>query len=228
MGVDQHHRCLAAAVLAPGMVIALWMLVFNVTAFRKAIADAGRALASVQLEDAGRAMARAGVLQVGPLRLLARSADGPRLHDALVSLDTFAAEATDARFEGDTLHAEGVTLVVLEPPVRITAASAQLTLPRATPWAWGPRLQSDARRLSKALALALGIPASMLAASLCASLGLRLGRVRAFLLWSTLGVGALFVINAALAPGAWWPYQPLGPVVVFLGWAFASTRVRET
>ena len=62
------RRRLAAAVLAPGM-IALWMLVFNVTAFRKAIADAGRALASVQLEDAGRAMARAGVLQVGPLRL---------------------------------------------------------------------------------------------------------------------------------------------------------------
>ena len=37
------RRRLAAAVLAPGMVIALWMLVFNVTAFRKAIADAGPA-----------------------------------------------------------------------------------------------------------------------------------------------------------------------------------------
>jgi hypothetical protein len=221
------RRRLTVAVLAPGMVMALWMLVFNVTAFRKAIGDAGRELAVVQLEDAGRAMARAGVLQVGPLRVLARSAEGPRLHDALASLDTFAAEATDARFADDTLRAEGLTLLMLEPPARITAQRAQLTLPGAAPWAWGARLQSDARGSSKALALALGIPASMLAAVLCASLGLRLGRLRAFMLWSTLGFGALFLINAALAPSDWWLYQPLGPIAVFFGWALAFTRVRE-
>lgn len=222
------RRQIAAAVLAPGVVVALWMMVFNVTVFRKASIDGTRAMASVQLEDSGRALSRAGVLQVGAFRLLARDAEGPTLHGVLSAFDSFAIEATEATFGGDTLVAEGITLLKLDPPLlRFTASSAQLTLSDETTWTWGPRLASDARGLIRALTLALSIPVSMWAAVLCASLGRRLGRLPAFVLWAALGAGALFGVSVALASSPWWQLQPLGPPVVFLGWALGFWRVRE-
>jgi len=222
------RRRIAAAAVAPGLVVALWMVLFNVTVFRKASLDGTRALASVQLEDSGRAMARAGVVQLGPLRLLARRAEGPALHGALSSFDALALEATEARFADDTLVAHGVTLLMLEEAMRFTASSARLRLPEATPWAWGARLQSDRRGMTKGLALALSIPVSMLSAVLCASMGRRLGRRGAFVLWAVLGVGALLGVNMALATSAWWAFQPLWPLAAILLWVVGFDRARAS